>query len=93
MHPREPMALQTVPADKSVLGTGMERDPEPLLPAAPTDLLLDASAVLCVCLSGEGSSSMIGLQLPMTVMQAVWSSRWCGDRGIVSANLRHQRLS
>lgn len=60
--------MQTVPADRSVLGTGMERDAEPLLPAPP-DLLVDGSVDLCVCLSGEGSSSIIGLRLPATVKQ------------------------
>ena len=65
-------ALQTVsaPADRSVLGTGMERGPEPLVPAVPAvDLLLDGSAALCACLSGDGSSSIIGLHLPAILQQ------------------------
>ena len=65
-------ALQTVsaPADRSVLGTGMERGPEPLVPAAPAvDLLLDGSAALCACLSGDSSSSIIGLHLQAAIMQ------------------------
>lgn len=60
----------SAPADRSVLGTGIERGPEPLVPAAPdVALLLDGSAALCACLSGDGSSSIIGLHLPAALQQ------------------------
>lgn len=57
------------PAERSVLGTGMVRGPEPLLvvgvgadaAAAAAGLLTDASAALCICFSGDSSSSIIGL--------------------------------
>ena len=61
---RDTRSVQTVsaPAERSVLGTGMERGPEPLVPAVPAvGLLLEGSAALCACLSGDGSSSIMGL--------------------------------
>lgn len=78
------MSLQAAvaPADRSVLGTGMERGPEPLVPAAPdVALLLGASAALCACLSGEGSSSIIGLHLPATLEQALLVTAACSMHG------------
>lgn len=43
---------------------GMLRSPDVLVvtPDDAADLLLDASAALCVCFSGDKSSSGIGLQ-------------------------------
>lgn len=62
--------MLAIPGVRSVLGMGMLREPEPL-EVAPgvlaAALLVEASAGLCACFSGDVSSSMIGLCSPSNV--------------------------
>ena len=88
------LMLAGIPIGKSALGTGMERGPEPLLAAGPdvaagaAALLVDASAALCACFSGDGSSSMMGLHLQLAVSMHAASLHICSPATAVPRDSR-----